>query len=431
MIEDALKSTRVFHRLILTVSLITVVFSLSLNLPEEKVRQKAIIDTLIASDFLVYENFIEKKIEAASKKQLHPIADSISERLNKGGFLVFGLDSIGDAFRNSVHIGKLLTNETILTNVAGASIDKLNALNGWSLDHDIQILVPDTSTLVQEIEQFLKAHPEAGRRIDSIIIGATDFEFDVVSFLPAGTIYADIYFELRHSVTPQSAPIFQGSFTAEVHSIPNSSFVYWLKNSSDFGKAVAINGNEVTFAPGLTGLPNGYREEELGKISLRLADDIAESAPENTTASILGTTVPGLLIVLASPFTLFFLSYYLMNHINHLRQLSASHNEEFCQFAWLPLTLHKRWEINTKKGEENKQSNPKPSFTISAWSIETAFGIICLPVGSLAILYFQLSQFDNISLWNTIIILSGMLSVIILGSISLFNIRKVRRSIFI
>jgi len=59
MIEDALKSTRTLHRLIMTVSLVTIVFALSINLPEDKAAQKQIIDDLVAIDFTDYNAFVE------------------------------------------------------------------------------------------------------------------------------------------------------------------------------------------------------------------------------------------------------------------------------------------------------------------------------------------------------------------------------------
>ena len=38
MVEDALKSTRTLHQLIMTVSLVTLVFALSVSLPEDKIN---------------------------------------------------------------------------------------------------------------------------------------------------------------------------------------------------------------------------------------------------------------------------------------------------------------------------------------------------------------------------------------------------------
>lgn len=79
MIEDALKSTRNLHRLIIGVSLAVLVFSLSVYLPDEKIRQKSAIDALLDIDFLAYEIWLQDKLEAEIKKQVIPAVQPLRD----------------------------------------------------------------------------------------------------------------------------------------------------------------------------------------------------------------------------------------------------------------------------------------------------------------------------------------------------------------
>ena len=100
MIEDALKSTRTLHRLIMTVALVTIVFSLSISLPKDKAAQKEIIDGLIAIDFSQYDAFVSNKIERETTSTLVPIGEEVTKAIEAENHLVFNVDKIGDAFKS-------------------------------------------------------------------------------------------------------------------------------------------------------------------------------------------------------------------------------------------------------------------------------------------------------------------------------------------
>ena len=63
MIEDALKNIRNIHRIILTISFITIVFSVSISAPQDKKQQLALLNKLIEFDFSEYDKFVEKKVD--------------------------------------------------------------------------------------------------------------------------------------------------------------------------------------------------------------------------------------------------------------------------------------------------------------------------------------------------------------------------------
>ena len=81
MIEDALKSTRNLHGLILVVSLVTLIFSLSLKVEETKRTQKLEVDALLRTDFLAYETWLSAKLQPAIDENLGPAARASKRRL--------------------------------------------------------------------------------------------------------------------------------------------------------------------------------------------------------------------------------------------------------------------------------------------------------------------------------------------------------------
>lgn len=256
MIEDALKSTRTLHRLIMTVALVTIIFSLSISLPKDKLHQKEIIDGLIAIKFTEYETFIQQELDKESSVLLTPVGAKLTNVLEAGNHLTFGLDKIGSELAKPIHVGKILVKKTILSEVSNASLTSLNALNILSLRRDIQILVPRIDGLVTVIEEFLRKNPGAGKRIDTIRINIDDFDFNAETFLPSTEINVGLYFELLDVVRVGGAPAFSANFVADIKLLPNTSFIYWLKQKSFDEKLVVVENNQVKFAPELENAPS-------------------------------------------------------------------------------------------------------------------------------------------------------------------------------
>ena len=150
MIEDSLKTVRNLHRLVMTISFITLVFSLSLSLPSDKQQQLNQIETLVNFKFSKYEEFVNKKIEENMSTKYEAIASSIAASIDKGKHMIFNLSNISEVFNGSPHVGKLLIDELILSNPTNTSLNKLETLNGLPLGRDVQIVVPK----IHEITPF-------------------------------------------------------------------------------------------------------------------------------------------------------------------------------------------------------------------------------------------------------------------------------------
>ena len=150
-----------------------------------------------------------------------------------------------------------------------------------------------------------------------------------------------------------------------------------------------------------------------------LTEEIASAGPEKQSATILGTQVPGLLIVVASPLTLLVLSYYFANHTGHLVRLVKADREEFRGFAWMPLSI----QYNIPFLPRGKL---KDGFKIPAWALETVISAVILPLASLAALYAQLTQFGGIGLWPSLVISTAVAGIALLGIRTVRNINTIR-----
>ena len=416
MIEDALKSTRTLHRLIMTVALVTIIFSLSISKPQDKAQQKAIIDGLIETDFAAYEKFVNDAVARESDKLLKPIGANTTQTLEQGNHLIFGLDKLGDHLSKPIHVGKLLTNDLILKDVASTTLAALNALNGLSLNQDVQILIPRTDGLLKEVNEFLKSNPGAGRRIDTVRISMDDFDFNAQSFLPGNEANVGLYFELLDAVRTGGAPTFSANFVADIRSLADTSFLFWLQQQNIDAQLVETKSGQVEFAPSLADAFKGSRNEKLGLLSQRLADTIASSSPTNQSVSILGTNVPGSLVLFASPLILFSLAYYFFNHTNHLSRLHTIDEKSFDHFVWLPLSLRQRFIVELVRDQK---------FYVYAGVLELLASATLLPLISITLLFVQLQQFGDLSALHKACMALASLGIAVFGSLAAVNINKI------
>ena len=429
IIEDALKSTRTLHRLIMIVSIVTIAFSLPLYPPKEEVAQKYAIDALINSNFLAYDQFVAERVEAFRQEKLVPIGDALNEKIDSGEYLAFDLDDLGETFSQPLHVGKLLIEELALSDISGATLEKLDSINVLCLSCDVQVAVPRMQELTKKIEDFLsenvagkKRYFGVGKRITEIRVSFPgDQEIRIQSFLPQSDTIGTLNFKIVDAMGKTEA--FTVLFPADVVTLPESSFIHWLTtklaNKDKMAESVSIDSNRVVFAPTLDKTPPGLRQKKLGILHQDLTKEIASKAPEKQTVNILGVQVRGLLIVVASPLTLLILSYYFANHTGHLVRLGKKNSEAFKSFLWMPLSIQSDIPLFVFSKAES-------GYRISGWVLETILSIIILPIASLVILYCQLSQFGSIDLWPSLIFLFGGIGVIMFGRRSFGNIKTVR-----
>lgn len=308
-------------------------------------------------------------------------------------------------------MGQLLTSKSLLRELRHATLTQLDALNGLSPNANVQIVIRKTQGLIDEFNRFLAQNVRAGQRIDSVRTGIDADNVIAGSFLPTDEVTAGPGFELLNAVRVGGIPVFEGSSVGVVRELPDSSFISWLKLEQIGPELLTVTpAGQIQFAPGLAEAPNGIRESPLGELSMRLHDEIARSGQASQTVSILGTTVPGSLVLIAAPLILLSLAYYFMNHISRLARLINDDRSLFDQFAWLPLNL--RCRVTRPLGGVHH-------LVIHGGVLELLMSGIVLPVAAIGMLYFKLSMFGNLGVaWRDFMI-AAVLGIVIFGVLSL------------
>ncbi|MDZ7710865.1 MAG: hypothetical protein U5K36_13015 [Roseovarius sp.] len=69
-----------------------------------------------------------------------------------------------DRFRQPVHVGRVLVEELVLSNMSAATLNQLDALNGLDLERDVQVVLP-RADIANEIGQFFRIQNLAVRRV--------------------------------------------------------------------------------------------------------------------------------------------------------------------------------------------------------------------------------------------------------------------------
>jgi len=393
----------------MTVAFVTLIFSLSIKLPNEKVTQRDLINTLLEFDFKKYDVFLAKKIDEFSKTTLSKVSQELENKIKNEDLLILNLHHIHEAFKKSAHVGKILIDESILSNTSNTNLNQLDALNGLSLDHNIQLLVPKVDELSEKINLYLNLNHSPGLRIDNVNLSIGDKPFNAQSFLPGNEVFLNLYFELPSGIRMGGAPVFNADFPAEIITLNDTSFMHWILKSAQDKDIVVLDNNEKILMPGkekkliwlpnLGNVPNGFKEDKLGLIVKNLSNEIKQSSPKNQKISLFGTTIPGILFVYASPLSLMFLIYYFMNHSRHITTLADINKKDFKQFAWMPLSSG------------------------TYWNYESWLSIILLPILSLFTLYYQLFQFGWPGLLPSLIII---VSVIVIFGLGIKSIEKIK-----
>jgi len=405
LVEDALKLTRTLHRLIIAVSGISIVFAFSVSLPEEKIRQRDAIEALLSTDFTSYREFIDARVASFAEAQLQPIAEEVERTFAEGEGMVINDFELVDRFRQPIHVGRVLVEELVLAAISAATLNQLDALNGLDLDRDVQVVLPRADIAV-EIAQFFESEKGA-RRISGIGIALDVPDWTAQSFLPkTDDAIAVINFELPATVNIGATPIFQAQFECDVVELENTSFLTWLKTRSEMAAIVTIENNQIRFDSELTGLSSGVREDSLGNIASSLALEIAQLGPDQQTATFLGTSVPGRLVLFAAPIVLIALQYYFAHHTRHLVRLAPKNISAFRQFAWLPLSLER--DIS------------------QTWRTETGATVIAGPLFALGFLLYRLNVFGDTPLLAVLLSAGAGLATMLLGMSSLNNIGEIR-----
>ena len=423
MIEDALKSTRTLHRLIMGVALATLVFALSIDLPRDKADLKDMVDRLLKVDLTGYAEFAEAEAAREGEAVLTPLGEDMTARLEAAGLPIFQLHHLGEAMAVPQHVGRVMAEDLVWSNMEAATLVDLHAITAaLELDRDVQILVPKIDALIDGtahsdgIIDFLLNNPEAGRQVAEVIAGPDVIDMVGETFLPEGEVVGALQFELRRSAQQEAAPVFFGNYVMDTRAIPGTSFLDWLAMQEVGEDLVSTENGALVFLPGLVEPPAGFEVTPLGELSSKLGEELAASSPSRAAATILGTEVPGALVVYAAPLILVFLSYYLMHHLAHLGRLVAGAKEDYRQFSWLPLSLEWQKSWDTRRGR----------LTIAGGWLELLASGMLLPLVALLMLYLQLAQFGPVGWRQGTVLAAAAFGISATGARSLLLLAEIR-----
>ena len=267
MVEDALKSARNIHRFILAVSLVSLVFALSIELPENLTDLRKRIAELKEIPFNDYETFALKAAKDFASKKLSSDASVLEKSFESSGLMIFELSKLSDALQTPVHIGRILTKSIVFVDVDGATLESMDAVSSvLDIKKNTNFVRINVNDLVKELDQFFANNPCNGCRIDGVRMEIEDYDFNIDSFFPGNTSpIVSVYFELRKTGINVGAPVFNANFRSTTIDVPNSSWIKWFQKLKVSDKVVKISKNgKMTWLPGMDNPPKGYRQKKIG-----------------------------------------------------------------------------------------------------------------------------------------------------------------------
>lgn len=381
MIEDSLKTTRNLHRFIVTVSAASIVFSMSLSVSDEKYSQLLDLRVLQSLDFREYEDFTDKAIREFSQESLKPVGLQIASELDVNLVGSSNVAEIARVFETQIwnrrlHLPRNWSEEPTLDDC----LDIALRLGVPDITEDVRVWIPPTEGISSRIEEIL-AENDFGPK-DSIYSINPSGNRSYGSSAPPREIqfYLDVG-PMKYSGERVVLKIPSRSGTFET--IPNTSFLYWLQLHEGAERLIKAGGDGTSWLSNLAELPEALRSENLIDLIDQFQQDIDRGGPRQRAVSLLGVEVPGILFVYSGPLLLLVFSFYLLNHVRHLKSLVRGGVEAFREFAWMPLALDKHW------------------------GLEVLGTCLFLPVGSVFVLFYKLYQTHNMT-WTAGIILLGL-----------------------
>lgn len=399
--EDSLTTTRAIHRLLMTATVVTLVFALSLERPEEKIVQQEALSALRRFDFKDYEQFCDSKVKDAYPSLNQGAAAKVSETLKDISAMVLGTQALFDAFEAPAHVGKGITQDLALSNVLGATLEHLEALpNAVKIDAPIQVWMPNVDAALPGLEEKLRGI-QPGDRIASVR-WTLETEPTTQSFIDGEENIVTLWFE----VIPAgggSRPQILLLIPAKLHNLPQTSWWEWFKAMPEASDVARRDGEELRWLPSIEKFPDGFKQKSIGTLISELSGDLEKAGPAGQKVSLLGLEVPGVLVAYASPLFLLTLSYYLLLHLQHISRFASEEKTSFQRFAWMPVALGNHWKI------------------------EAISTVALLPAVSVVLLIVRMRLYTLSAPLSFMICVSAAVAILILGRKSFGLIGAIRR----
>lgn len=412
MIDDALKSARMLHRSIMALALITITFSFSIDAPTDLRRSISTISSFGKIDFLGYDEFVAERIATEIGNRTNELSVNMGKLLREAGFAVSNLNLIGESVYQQAPIEVIAVRESVLSAPSTATMNALDAMAQLRVNKPVEVLLANFDELAMELREFLSQNANIiapsgdsfSQRISVVQSWADDDLERSESVISPRADRVGLYFEI-HTTPWTAAPVFQGSFSADVVTVSDSSFVNWVRSMEFDPALVAVGEGTVHFLGELNALRASNGELPLEQVVAELEREVAQRSPENRTISILGAEIPGNLVIFASPLAQLALAFYFWCHSVHLLRISTADRRSFAHFAWLPLIL-------------SRLSGPLSLFLSAG----------LLPVSSIGILFWQLAQFGPLSLFQLVVMGIACLAILAIGGFAALIFARLPRS---
>ncbi len=421
MINDALKLVRSLHGLIIVSSLFTVVFSISLNVPQNEVKWRDALRLISPEAYTTYviaaaapirqtlnediRNFLDEH------NQVNRVYNLLASELQEVRCIdapVFESDSLIDtrtkdavSIRTMAPVDFSIYPTTVVRDDEGQEV---------AMATDMYLSAARDTRLVAELD-------EGRQLVGKCTLNRENIDDCKCSDLQPFDDVQNFTLSLSGLVIPQ---FLNYQITAKLRArlydttIPNGSFGEFMESKLPSGGVIAYNleKNEIRFDPPLT---NEYLNQPIARLIGKLEEDVVEITATSIHVSVLGNQLRGLTVFYASPSAIIVLLYLFLGHVMHLHGFATSHLGTFREFSWLPL-VRPNWLM------------PLIDFR-SLYTIVSFIGLVFLPTGSLIFLFTKFSKvFGGYQLW-TVAVFIVILVAFGLGVRAWFGIRKLRASV--
>ena len=371
MIEDALKSCRTVHRALIAASAVILVFASSLSSHSNLSSQRTAISKLLEIDFSQYDDFVLDAAKASindytDEKMIHEFESSLAEM----DVPIENYSDLVSILREPWHIGRLAISATPLVDMNRASIEDISSLLQRQLNRDATVVVVDPSLGQRLVSELIVSAPSRVTDIDRY----PDADVPPIeTWLTRAKAEALIYSFALPSTSGPPTPYVQGEIGGKVHLIEGTSFLDWVATRLDVASAFNLSEGQISLPSALQSMGYEKTRVSLGALAETISQEIFDAGPDSQSATFLGATIPGKLMLLTAPVILLLLSYWLTAHLAHLRNIVSTDPTAFVQFAWIPLMTGRR---------------PK-----WVWRADFMITTTVLPIAALCVLAIRLSAF--------------------------------------
>ena len=335
MLEDGLNTLRTTWHVLLSTSVVVLLFACSLQVPEDLQEQRLQVQRLLNVDWHAYEKYVEERTQPQAEELYRELRAECSQSFSALIGFIDNRDVFLSELTSEIEPTRLFISNTPLDDVQRFHLNDSAVLERLPLWRDAQVILPRVESLREMLGKM------RGHFSQNIIIKDVEWSLSVEEGAPS-TIIPSAATYINVTVVAQTdgqgkTSMWRSSVVCDLISVEKTAFSDWLQGNKDVAKLYAIETGSFSLLPSISGVGNALRDVPIGQLEDDLAKEIERAGPVHKSVSILGADIPGILLVLAAPLALAGLSYYFMRFAVYVQGLAQKDAEGLCGFAWLPL----------------------------------------------------------------------------------------------